>query len=58
MSKTAQLILIIILYSVIAFGGMYYLIGFAFKKAIIISGSAGLAMIVFDLFLVRKRAAP
>ena len=58
MNKTLLTVLAIIVFSILAFVVMHYVIGFTLRKALIISGSAGAAMIFFDvvlLNLIRKR---
>ena len=58
MSRKAKAILLIVAYSIIAFLVMYFLIGFDLRKSTIVSGSAGVAMILFDVILARPADAP
>jgi hypothetical protein len=58
MNKTLLTIVTIVVLSSVAYLVMYHFIGFEQKKALWISGGAGVAMILFDvvlLNLIRKR---
>jgi hypothetical protein len=58
MNKTLLTVVTIVVLSSVAYLVMYYFIGFEQKKALWISGGAGVAIILFDvvlLNLIRKR---
>ena len=55
MNRKILVILFIVIFSGLAFLLTYYLIGWTWKKSLIISGGAGVAMIIFDVVLGKKK---
>lgn len=55
MNNTILVVLIILGISSLAFLMTHYLLEWSWKKSLIIAGSAGVAMIIFDVISAKKK---